>query len=116
PPDAQDRLFDNITELSVPGSTVATEFVPGIIDFDADKVRETIASTFLRDQGVDVDMPSLVYAGHRNHVVDYLRARGWDVEGVTRTELFERHGIEAPAPENNDPLGEIIFISGARNG
>ncbi len=114
PPDAQDRLFDNITELSVPGSTVATEFVPGIIDFDADKVRDTIASSFLRDQGVDVDMPSLVYAGERNHVVDYLRARGWDVEGVTRTELFGRNGIEAPAPENDDPLGEIIFISGAR--
>src|SRR6201996_4059058 len=50
PPEAQDRLFDNITELSVPGSTVATEFVPGIIDFDADKVRDTIASSFLHDQ------------------------------------------------------------------
>jgi methyltransferase (TIGR00027 family) len=113
PPDAQDRLFDNITELSVPGSTVATEFVPGIIDFDADRVRDTIASSFLRDQGIDVDMPSLVYAGERNHVVDYLRGKGWDVEGVTRAELFVRNGIDAPAPENDDPLGEIIFISGA---
>ena len=116
PPDAQDRLFDNITELSVPGSRVATEFVPGIIDFDADQVRETIASSFLRDHGIDVDMPSLVYAGQRNHVADYLRAKGWAVEGVTRAELFERNGIEVPAPENDDPLGEIIFISGARTG
>jgi methyltransferase (TIGR00027 family) len=116
PPDAQDRLFDNITELSVPGSRVATEFVPGIIDFDADRVRETMASSFLRDHGIDVDMPSLVYAGQRNHVADYLRAKGWDVDGVTRAELFERNGIEAPAPENDDPLGEIIFISGARTG
>ena len=40
PPEAQDRLFDNITALSVPGSTIATEFVPGIIDFDAERVRE----------------------------------------------------------------------------
>jgi methyltransferase (TIGR00027 family) len=116
PPDAQDRLFDNITELSVPGSRVATEFVPGIIDFDADRVRETISSSFLRDHGIDVDMPSLVYAGQRNHVADYLRAKGWDVEGVTRAELFERNGIEVPAPENDDPLGEIIFISGALTG
>ncbi|MGA9677807.1 MAG: class I SAM-dependent methyltransferase [Mycobacterium sp.] len=116
PPDAQDRLFDNITGLSVPGSRVATEFVPGIIDFDADRVRETMASSFLRDHGIDVDMPSLVYAGQRNHVAEYLRAKGWDVEGVTRAELFERNGIEAPAPENDDPLGEIIFISGARTG
>ena len=110
PPEAQDRLFDNITALSAPGSTIATEFVPGIIDFDADRVREMSGS--FRDHGVDVDMASLVYAGERNHVVDYLRSKGWDVEGVTRTELFKRHDIEVPAPEHDDPLGEIIFISG----
>lgn len=110
PPEAQDRLFDNITSLSAPGSTIATEFVPGIIDFDADKVREM--SNSFRDHGVDIDMASLVYAGERNHVVDYLSAKGWNVGGVTRTELFEQHGIDIPPPENDDPLGEIIFISG----
>jgi methyltransferase (TIGR00027 family) len=111
PPDAQDRLFDNITALSAPGSTVATEFVPGIIDFDAEKVRE--AAGAFREHGVDVDLASLVYAGERNHAVDYLRGKGWDVEGVTRTELFERHNITVPDADNDDPLGEIIFISGA---
>jgi methyltransferase (TIGR00027 family) len=114
PPEAQDRLFDDITALSVPGSTIATEFVPGIIDFDADRVREMLGS--FRDHGVDVDMASLVYAGERNHVVDYLRSKCWDVEGVTRTELFKRNGIEVPDPENDDPLGEIIFISGGLTG
>ena len=33
PPEAQDRLFDNITAFSAPGSTVATEYVPGIDRF-----------------------------------------------------------------------------------
>jgi methyltransferase (TIGR00027 family) len=114
PPDAQDRLFDNITALSAPGSRIATEFVPGIIDFDAERVREM--SGAFREHGVDVDMASLVYAGERNHVVDYLRTKGWDVEGVTRTELFERNDIEVPAPQDDDPLGEIIFISGGLTG
>jgi methyltransferase (TIGR00027 family) len=114
PPEAQDRLFDNITALSAPGSTIATEFVPGIIDFDADRVREM--SGAFRDHGIDVDMASLVYAGERNHVVDYLRSKGWEVEGVTRTELFKHHGLDVPAPENDDPLGEIIFISGGLAG
>ena len=114
PPEAQDRLFDNITGLSVPGSTIATEFVPGIVDFDAERVREM--SGVFREHGVDVDMASLVYAGERNHVVDYLRAKGWDVEGVTRTELFRRQGIDVPAAEDDDPLGEIIFISGDLTG
>ncbi|OBG68752.1 class I SAM-dependent methyltransferase [Mycobacterium sp. E3339] len=114
PPEAQDRLFDNITALSAPGSTVATEFVPGIIDFDAERVREMSGS--FRDHGVDIDMASLVYAGERNHVVDYLSSKRWNVEGITRTELFARNGIEAPPPENDDPLGEIIFISGGLTG
>ena len=114
PPEAQDRLFDNITALSAPGSAIATEFVPGIVDFDADKVREMSGS--FREHGVDIDMASLVYAGERNHVVDYLRSKHWDVEGTTRTELFARQGIDAPAPENDDPLGEIIFISGGLTG
>jgi methyltransferase (TIGR00027 family) len=114
PPEAQDRLFDSITALSVPGSTIATEFVPGIIDFDADRVREM--SSRFRDHGVDIDMASLVYAGERNHVVDYLRGKGWDVEGVTRTELFGLAGIDVPTAETDDPLGEIIFISGGLRG
>jgi methyltransferase (TIGR00027 family) len=114
PPEAQDRLFDNITDLSAPGSAIATEFVPGIVDFDAERVREM--SGVFREHGVDVDMASLVYAGERNHVVDYLRAKGWDVEGVTRTELFRRQGIDVPAAEDDDPLGEIIFISGGLTG
>jgi methyltransferase (TIGR00027 family) len=109
PPDAQDRLFDNIAALSALGSTIATEFVPGIVDFDADRVREMSGS--LRDHGLDVDMASLVYSGERNHVIDYLRAKGWEVDGVTRTELFKQHGLTVPAAEDDDPLGEIIFIS-----
>lgn len=114
PPEAQDRLFDDITALSAPGSTVATEFVPGIIDFNPDQV--TQMSTAFRDHGVDIDMASLVYTGQRNHVVDYLRGKGWDVEGVTRAELFRRNGIDVPALEDDDPLGEIIFISGGLTG
>ena len=114
PSEAQDRLFDNITALSVPGSAIATEYVPGLKDIDLERVREQTAQ--LREHGLDIDMPSLVYTGERNHVVDYLRAKGWDVEGVTRADLFTRNGIEVPAPEDDDPLGEIIFISGGLTG
>ncbi|WP_204804195.1 class I SAM-dependent methyltransferase [Mycobacterium riyadhense] len=114
PPEAQDRLFDNITALSAPGSAVATEFVPGIVDFDVDRAREMSGS--FRAHGLDIDMGSLVYTGERNHVVDYLHAKGWDVEGVARTELFKRNGIDVPAPEDDDPLGEIIFIRGGLTG
>ncbi|KAF3401725.1 hypothetical protein BIT18_3375, partial [Mycobacterium tuberculosis variant bovis] len=45
-----------------------------------------------------------------------LRAKGWDVEGTVRTDLFRRNGLPVPAPHDDDPLGEIIFISGRLNG
>ncbi|MBO0866644.1 MAG: SAM-dependent methyltransferase, partial [Mycobacterium sp.] len=77
---------------------------------DAELVRERSAP--LREDGVDIDMSSLVYAGERSHVVDYLRGKGWDANGVPRADLFARNGIAVPAAEDDDPLGEITFISG----
>jgi len=109
PPEAQDRLFDNITAMSAAGSTVATEYVPGLKDLDPDRIRERTAA--FREH-IDIDMPSLVYAGDRSHVIEYLRAKGWDAGGTPRAELFKRDGLEIPAPEDDEPLGEIIYVSG----
>lgn len=109
PPQAQDRLFDQITALSAPGSTVSTEYAPGIMDFDAEKAREMSAP--LREHGLDIDMASLVYAGERSHVMEYLAESGWQVTGVTRYELFARYGLTPPADrEDTDPLGEIVYV------
>ncbi len=110
PPEAQDRLFDNITALSVPGSTIATEYVPGLKDLDEERVREQTAQ--LRQHGLDLDMPSLVYTGDRSHVIDYLRGKAWDANGTSRADLFADNGLEVPGPDNDDPLGEIIYVSG----
>jgi hypothetical protein len=57
-------------------------------------------------------MPSLVYAGERSHVIDYLRAKAWDVSSTPRAELLNRDGLDLPTPEDDDPLGEIIYVSG----
>jgi methyltransferase (TIGR00027 family) len=110
PPEAQDRLFDNITALSVPGKAIATEYVPGLKDIDFERVREQTAQ--LREHGLDIDMPSLVYAGERSHVIDYLRGKGWNVAGTSRADLFVSHGLTVPTPDNDDPLGEVIYVSG----
>jgi methyltransferase (TIGR00027 family) len=110
PPEAQDLLFDRITAQSAAGSTIATEYVPGIMDFDAAKAREMSAP--LRAQGLDLDMSSLVYAGERSHVMEYLRGLGWDVSAASRSELFTRFGLTLPAGmEPDGPLGEIVYVS-----
>lgn len=109
PPDAQDRLFDTITSLSAPDSAIATEYAPGIIDFDAEKARAMAAE--LREQGFDLDMPTLVYPGPRSQVMEYLRGKGWQVTGVPTGELFNRNGLQQPNREGYDPLGEIVYVS-----
>ena len=110
PPEAQDRLFDTITELSAPGSMVATEFVPSIMDFDPEK--GTAMTAQAREHGLDIDMGSLVYAGPRSHVISYLGEKGWDVTGIPSDELFARNGVPAPPErDDNDPFGEIVYVS-----
>lgn len=112
PPDAQDRLLDTITDLSAPGSAVATEYVPGIVDFDAAQAREMAAP--LQQLGLDLDMPALVYSGPRSNVMDYLATRGWQVTGVSETELFARAGLPPRERTDRDPLGEITYVSATR--
>lgn len=110
PPEAQDALFDTVTALSAPGSRLATEYVPGIVDFDGTKARAL--SEPLREHGLDIDMPSLVYTGARTPVMDHLRGAGWQVTGVPRTKLFARFGRPlAPGDDDTDPLGEIVYVS-----
>ncbi|BBZ65959.1 putative S-adenosyl-L-methionine-dependent methyltransferase [Mycolicibacterium insubricum] len=114
PPAAQDALFDTITALSAPGSAAATEYVPGIFDFDEDKARES--SAVLREHGLDLDMTALIYPGQRSHVMDYLSEKGWQVTGVSRTELFTRHGLALPPAGEGDALGEIVYVSATTPG
>jgi methyltransferase (TIGR00027 family) len=112
PPEAQDRLFDTITSLSAPGSAVATEYVPGIMDFDPEK--GTAMTSGAREQGLDIDMGSLVYAGPRSHVMEYLQGIGWTVTGTPGEELFRSAGMPIPPErdeDDNNPFGEIVYVS-----
>jgi methyltransferase (TIGR00027 family) len=112
PGEAQDRLFDDITALSAPGSAVATEYAPGIMDFDAAAAHERSAA--LREQGLDIDMSALVYSGARSHVMEYLDEIGWQVTGSSRTQLFSEYGLAAPEAGGDDFLGEIVYVSARR--
>jgi len=112
PPEAQDRLLDTITDLSAPGSAVATEYVPGLSDFDGARAREMSAT--LRERGLDLDMSGLIYTGPRNNVMDYLRSAGWTVSGTPDADLFTRSGLEPPDRGDYDPLGEIVYVSAVR--
>src|SRR3954453_6803708 len=77
PPEAQDRLFDNIATLSAPGSRLATEYHP---DAGA-SIGERAAA--LRSEwqghGFGVNLAELFYPVQSHNVVDYLAEHGWTV-------------------------------------
>ncbi len=75
PPEAQDRLFDNITALSAPGSQLATEYHPDAGAAVAERTKK-LGGQWL-EHGFDVDLSQLFYPGDRNPVADYLAGHGW---------------------------------------
>lgn len=109
PPDAQDRLFDNITALSAPGSRVATEHVPDSDAFSDERLRR-ISERWQRF-GFDLDAADLFYRGERNVVVDYLSDHGWRVLAHRARELYVRNGFEFPEGEMAATFGDLSYVA-----
>jgi methyltransferase (TIGR00027 family) len=112
PPEAQDRLFDDITALSAPGSQLATEYHPDAGAAVAERTKTMGAQ--LQQHGFDVDLSQLFYAGERNPVVDYLAGRGWLVSTRTRPEVFAGYGREFPVTEDVAPLSNSLAVIATR--
>lgn len=95
PPEAQDRLLDQISELSAPGSRLAVEAVPSQHEADQDEMRERMqASTDQwREHGFDLEFSELVFFGERADVAEYLTGRGWTAHGTPSNELLSRYGL-----------------------
>ncbi len=117
PPEAQDRLLDSITELSAPGSRLATGSETNSGPGDADKLKERMQriSDRWRAHGFDPDMANLVYFGERNEVAPYLSDRGWDVTTRTAHDLFAANGLR-PFDGDDARLGDHVYVSAALGG
>ncbi|MDT5102924.1 MAG: hypothetical protein QOI25_437 [Mycobacterium sp.] len=112
PPEAQDRLFDDITALSAPGSQLATEYHP---DGGASiGERANAVSDAWMNHGFDVKLTDLFYAGDRKPVVDYLTAHDWQVHARTRPEVFAGYGREFPDTEALAPMRTSLSITATR--
>ncbi|MEV5717178.1 class I SAM-dependent methyltransferase [Amycolatopsis mediterranei] len=113
PPEAQDRLLDTITELSAPGSRVATESRPNPRPGDEARTKESLdrLSGRWREHSFDTDMAKLRYFGERNEAAPYLAARGWELTGSTVRELLAAHGL-APLEDDDLRTGDVRYVSG----
>lgn len=96
PPEAQDRLFDDIAALSAPGSRIATEHLDlqGVPPDWADRLTERS-----RRIGSNINLAELFYTGDRNTAADYLAAHGWRVKVRTTEQAYAANGFELPDDE-----------------
>jgi methyltransferase (TIGR00027 family) len=108
PPEAQDRLFDNITALSAPGSQLATEHISNPDAFSAESVQRI--SDRWRSAGFDLDAADLFYQGERSVVIDYLTGHGWGVAAHPAPELYQRNGFTFPDHESVAWLRDMSYV------
>lgn len=118
PPEAQDRLLDNISALSANGSKLAVEAIPERPQQDVEKAREMMrrATAKWRDHGFELDWEELGFEGERNDVADYLKNLGWQTVGTQMSELLADSGL-AVIPQTNDSVSvaDTIYYSSVLN-
>lgn len=112
PDEAQDTLFDNITELSAPGSQLAFEFVPDTAIFADPRWRAH--HDRMSELGFEVDFNDLVYHGHRSHLVDHLTQRGWDVSSRTVKDLHAANGFHYPEDHVAQAFADVTYSRAVR--
>jgi len=109
PSDAQDRLFDNVTALSAPGSQLATEHVddPGAF---SDEHVQSISERWRR-AGLGLNAADLFYVGERSIVADYLTEHGWQVNAHPAEELYTRNGFQFPEDEAMALFRKMSYVA-----
>ncbi|MEE2854497.1 MAG: class I SAM-dependent methyltransferase [Actinomycetota bacterium] len=110
PPEAQDRLFDNITELSAPGSVLATEYHPAAAGTTMSQRAQEFNDRWAK-VGCDIDLSGLFFDGERSNVVDYLTGKGWEVAARPRRELFGDYGLEFHDDEATAQFRNIVSVT-----
>ncbi|WP_231122556.1 class I SAM-dependent methyltransferase [Mycobacterium colombiense] len=96
PPEAQDRLFDNIVAVSAPGSRIATEHMD-LRDIPADWAQKLTERS--QRIGSNINLAELFYTGDRNPAGEYLAARGWRIDIETTEQAFAAQGFAVPKDE-----------------
>lgn len=115
PADAQDRLFEQITALSAPGSRIAVETAGRHAPERRQEMRERFER--IADQvGIPqtIDVSDLTYEDpDRADVTDWLNAHGWQAVGEPSHDVQRRLGRHIELPMN-DGDAFSTFVTGER--
>ncbi len=112
PADAQDRLFEQITALSAPGSHIAAETMGVQAEERREQMRERferIAEQFGMDDALDV--AELTYNDpDRADVADWLAEHGWASKSASSQDEMRRLG-RAVVLEQTDDNAFALFVT-----
>lgn len=118
PPEAQDRLLENVTALSADGSRLACETVPQTPQRDRERSREMmrLAAAKWREHGLDLEFADLGFEGERSDVQVYLQGLGWATAGTPMSQLLAESGLAA-IPQTNDSVSvaDTIYYASILN-
>ncbi len=103
-PDTHDRLLDDVTALSAPGSRMAADYLP-------DRSRPLASQEHLladrwRPYGFDGDMTELTYPDEGHDAANSLAALGWKTVVTDLVDLFTATGL--PGLRNQDLSGAPV--------
>lgn len=116
PADAQDRLFELVTELSAPGSRVSAEAVGHHDEDRREEMRERFQK-FADQLGLErtVDIQNLTYNDpDRANLTDWLNAHGWRASGQPSAEEMRRLGRWVDVPMGDDKNAFATFVAAER--
>jgi methyltransferase (TIGR00027 family) len=106
PPEAQDRLLDNITGLSAAGSRLVAERF--LSSPESVQVMHTAAQKWYQ-VGLDAHIDDLWYEGERHDIATYLAERGWQTTQTLASELLTDAGL--PVPVRHDGEAENYYCT-----
>src|SRR6202012_706799 len=106
PPEAQDRLLDNITELSAQGSRLVVEIF--LSSPESLEVMQASSEKWY-EHGLDARIDDLWYGGERHDVAPYLDDRGWQTTRYRSAQLLADAGL--PVPERNNGQTENYYCT-----
>jgi methyltransferase (TIGR00027 family) len=115
PADAQDRLFELVTELSAPGSRIAAETAGVTASERREEMRERFerfAAQFNMEQALNIQ--DLIYEDpDRADVAEWLGAHGWRADGVHSLDEMRRLGRYVEL-EHHDRQAFSTFVTAQR--
>jgi methyltransferase (TIGR00027 family) len=113
PGDAQDRLFEMVTEHSAAGSQIAVEAFnlhPAQYSHEKRAARRDRTAQLRERLGLDLDVDTLMYTGDtRADAAEWLAEHGWHVDAVPSAEEMTRLGRQ-PTEDLVEEAMDSVFV------